>query len=238
MPFLFALLSAWLGFYPFPSPQIPENPTSIFLPMVQRSSPAVYRTGEGTYYDATGDGNCMFGPSPQDLMVGAMNQADYNHAALCGAYLEVTGPKGVVTVRIVDRCPECAPGDIDFSPQAFEKIADLVQGRVPIRWRIVSPDLPGPIVYRFKEGSNIWWTAVQIRNHRNPIASVEYLDSGGNYQPMPRTDYNYFLEANGLGPGPYTFRVTDIYGNVLQDAGIPFIIATEIPGGGQFPPMP
>ena len=39
------------------------------------------RSGEGTFYGATGAGNCSFDASPQDLMVAAMNQADYAGAA-------------------------------------------------------------------------------------------------------------------------------------------------------------
>ncbi|HEX6304699.1 MAG TPA: expansin EXLX1 family cellulose-binding protein [Anaerolineales bacterium] len=210
----------------------------VFLPLVTRSSPETWHMGEGTYYDATGAGNCSFDPSPEDLMVAAMNQTDYANAALCGAYIEVEGPKGIVTVRIVDRCPECASGDVDMSPEAFALIADLVAGRVPIRWRIVGPEMQGPIVYRFKEGSNQWWTAVQIRNHRNPVAKVEYGLSNGEFKAVPRTNYNYFVDASGMGPGPYTFRVTDMYGNVLQDAGIPHIEGGEVAGGAQFPPAP
>jgi hypothetical protein len=71
----------------------------------------------------------------------------------------VTGPKGVVTVRIVDLCPECKAGHLDLSREAFAQIADLTQGRVPITWQVVSPALAGPIAYHFKDGSNQWWTA-------------------------------------------------------------------------------
>ena len=31
-------------------------------------------------------------------------------------------------------------------------------------WQVVSPALNGPIAYHFKDGSNQWWTAVQVRN--------------------------------------------------------------------------
>ena len=171
-------------------------------------------------------------------MVGAMNQTDYANAAICGAYVEVTGPGGTITIRIVDRCPECPAGNIDLSPLAFSQIAELVEGRVPITWRIVSPDISGPIRYRFKEDSSQWWTAVQIRNHRNPIAKLEFLDTNGQFVAMERQEWNYFLRSGsdqGLGPGPYTFRVTDSYGNVLTDSGIPLNVAGEVAGSGQFP---
>ncbi len=37
-----------------------------------------------------------------------------------------------------------------------------------------------------------------------------------------------------MGPGPYTFRVTDIYGNVLTDSNIPHQIGVDLTGSGQF----
>ncbi|MGQ9548054.1 MAG: expansin EXLX1 family cellulose-binding protein [Roseiflexus sp.] len=234
---IFVFAGVWLlivGNIPPARAQVPVS--VVYLPLVIRD--ANYRTGEGTYYDADGTGNCSFDPSPDDLLVAAMNHADYDTAALCGAFIEIFGPKGRVTVRIVDRCPECARGDVDMSRQAFARIADLSAGRVPIRWRIVSPELTGPIAYRFKEGSSQWWTAVQIRNHRNPIARFEYLRSDGQWQTVPRAMYNYFVAGSGMGPGPYTFRVTDMDGNVLTDTGIPLIEGGVINGAAQFPPAP
>jgi expansin (peptidoglycan-binding protein) len=193
-------------------------------------------TGEATYYTfADGTGNCSFDATPSDLMLGAMNHTDYAASAVCGACVRLTGPNATITIRIVDQCPECPAGDIDLSPQAFEQIAALSAGRVPISWQYVSCSWTGPIVYHFKEGSNQWWTAVQIRNHVNRVATVEYRDSGGAWKQVERLDYNYFVEASGMGPGPYAFRVTDVYGQVLEDTGIPFVEAGDTAGAGQFP---
>lgn len=215
----------------------------VYLPFVIHMSnePVPFgavRSGEGTYYwEANGDGNCTFGPSPDDLMVAAMNHVDYDNAALCGAYAAVTGPKGSVVVRIVDQCPECPAGDIDLSPEAFVKIADLYLGRVPITWQLVSPVLNGPIVYHFKDGSNPWWTAVQIRNHRNPIAKFEYWN-GSAFQEVPRYDYNYFVEESGMWQGPYTFRVTDVFGNQIIDNNVPLLDNADFASQSQFPRPP
>jgi expansin len=125
-----------------------------------------------------------------------------------------------------------------LSQEAFARIANLSAGRVPITWRIVSPALNGPIVYRFKEGSSQWWTAVQIRNHRNPVWSVEYRTATGAFKPAVRQNYNYFVEASGMGVGPFTFRVTDIYGHTIVDNGIALVVGGEVAGSAQFPPMP
>lgn len=213
---------------------------TIFLPLItfQTSDPVPFgpvHAGEGTYYFATGAGNCSFDPSPENLMVAALNHVDYADSALCGAFIQVEGPQGSVMVRIVDQCPECPEGDVDLSQEAFAEIAPLSAGRVDITWQLVSPPLAGPIVYHFKDGSSQWWTAVQIRNHRNPIAQFEYWN-GSSFVAVPRLSYNYFVAGSGMGPGPYTFRVTDTLGNVLVDSNIPLTPDGDASGSGQFPP--
>ncbi len=212
----------------------------VWLPLVVTATAATNPIHEGiaTFYGATGAGACSFAPSPADLLVTAINAEEYERAALCGAYVHVTGPNGDVTVRIVDLCPECKAGHLDLSQEAFALIADPVEGQVAIRWQIVSPLLVGPIAYHFKEGSNQWWTAVQIRNHRNPIASVEYYN-GEQWVAVVRTDYNYFVQTEpGMGAGPYQFRVTDLYGNVLVDNNITHSENGTVDGSAQFPAGP
>lgn len=39
-----------------------------------------------------------------------------------------------VDVTIVDRCTGCKPYDLDFSPGAFERMADQALGRVDVTW--------------------------------------------------------------------------------------------------------
>jgi expansin (peptidoglycan-binding protein) len=206
------------------------------LILSSNSAMAVTHTGEATYYTfADGSGNCMFPATPSDLMVGAMNQTDYDNSNICGSCATITGPDGTIDVRIVDRCPECAPGDIDLSPDAFALIARIELGRVPISWHLRPCPVTGPIEYHFKDGANQWWTAVQIRNHKNPIATFEFEVRPGLWKEVPRVSYNYFVEAGGMGPGPYTFRVRDIFGNMLTDTGIPLVPDGSVTGTGQFP---
>ena len=215
----------------------------LFLPLMQQK-PAVNQplhTGDITYYDANGLGNCSLDTIPGNL-IGAMNKTEYANSTICGAYVEITGPKGVVVVRIVDQCPECPIGRIDLSREAFSRVANISDGLVKTTWRVVSPDLSGPIRYHFKDGSSQWWTAVQIRNHRNPIAKLEVIDTNGQFVEMTRMSYNYFIlngnndsDRHGLGPGPYTFRVTDSYGNILTDSGIALNPDGDSTGKAQFP---
>jgi expansin (peptidoglycan-binding protein) len=174
-------------------------------------------SGEGTYYGATGQGACSFDASA-DRMVAAMNHTDYAGSAACGEYVTVTGPIGSVTVRITDVCPECAAGDIDLSAEAFAKIADPVAGRVPITWQVVAAELSGPVQYRYKEGASRYWTAIQVRNHRLPIAKLEILPSdSSSWIEVARTDYNYFVYTTAIASGALQVRITASTGAVLQD---------------------
>ena len=211
----------------------------IYLPLIHKPDSNPIHQGIATYYYATGAGACGFDPSPEDLMVTAMNAVEYDNAAYCGAYLQVVGPQGTAIVRVVDLCPECGAGHLDLSQEAFAQIAALHLGRVDITWQLISPELSEPIGYHFKDGSNQWWTGVQIRNHRNPVAKFEYLNESGQWVEVERTSYNYFVQTNpGMGPGSYTFSVTDWYGNSLTDFGIPHLENETVHGTAQFPPGP
>ncbi len=193
---------------------------------------AELRTGDVTYYDfADGSGNCGFPATPDDLMVGAMNHVDYAASASCGACVRI---EDTIVVRIVDQCPECPEGDIDLSPSAFAAIAPLETGRVAVSWQYVPCPVEGPVVYHFKEGSNPWWTAVQIRNHRNAIARLE-VQQAGAWVDVARVDYNYFVKEDGMGQGPLAFRITDIDGHTLEDADIPLLDGADAPGAAQLP---
>ena len=189
-------------------------------------------TGRATFYGATGAGNCSFDAS-SNLMVGAMNQADYDNSQACGAFLSVTGPNGTVKIRIVDRCPECPPGAIDLSQQAFAKIAPLSAGRVTIHWHLLSPSGLGSVSYRYKSGSSQYWCGIQMLNHRNPIRSMA-IKVGTSWRTLERQDYNYFLSPSGTGCGG-TIRTTDIYGNQLTQSGIRIAPDAVQAGKGQFP---
>jgi len=200
-------------------------------------NPRPAATGEGTYYNADGTGNCSFAATPSDLMVAAMNALDYGTADWCGACVEVTGPTGTVTVRIVDQCPGCAKGDLDLSPEAFAMLSPLSAGRVAITWHEVACNVSGPLAYHFKDGVSQYWAAIQLRNHRYPIAKLEARVAGA-YQMLGRVEYNYFIEADGLGPGPYALRVTDTRGHIVEDTGIAVGDDITRTGASQFPVCP
>ncbi|KAI9225353.1 MAG: RlpA-like double-psi beta-barrel-protein domain-containing protein-containing protein, partial [Piptocephalis tieghemiana] len=93
-------------------------------------------SGQGTYYDISSQGiSCEKQDLPKENgdMVAAINGKQYKKS-LCGKCVQATGPIGTVKVQIVDYCSSCPHGDLDFTPEAFDKIAKRKDGRVPISW--------------------------------------------------------------------------------------------------------
>jgi expansin (peptidoglycan-binding protein) len=126
--------------------------------------------GVATWYAADGTGACSYDAS-NDLMVTAVALPDWAGSAHCGQCLEVWGPSGHIVVRVVDQCPECPSGHLDLSYQAFDAIADPNTGVIPIAFRSIECPVAGNLALRQKEGSNVWWFAVQPRDTRYPTVS-------------------------------------------------------------------
>lgn len=176
------------------------------------------KEGLATFYDATGSGNCGFDASPDDLDVAAFDANSYASSAACGACVRVKGPNGEVTVRIVDSCPGCDANHLDLSRSAFTKIADPSRGRVPVSFQTVACAVSGGMGFHFKDGSSKYWTAIQVRNHRLPVAKLEYRREG-TFVEMKREAYNFFVESKGVGDQPdgLVVRVTAADGQVVEE---------------------
>lgn len=171
-------------------------------------------TGNGTYF-------------------AAMNTADYQNSAVCGACIQVTTGTGrSVIATIVDECPigsnpKCTAGHVDLSQPAFAQIGNVSDGYLgtghggmitTISWKYVPCPVSGNASLRLKEGNNTVWNQVLVAGARYAISRVE-LNLNGNWVQMSRsTDRNnYYMPPNGaMGSQPYQLRVTDINGSVGQ----------------------
>jgi expansin len=180
--------------------------------------------GKATYYDLAGTkGNCSFSPPADDLYV-ALGPNEYADAAPCGGYLDVTGPKGKVRVKIFDSCPECGTGHLDLSRTAFKRIGNEIDGIIPITYKaVVNPRTPGPVAITFAEGTSRYYWAVVIDNHGNPLKSVKTKGPGVNWMTPSRTDYNTWILDRDVGNGPFSVRMTDIYGHTATATNIKLI---------------
>ncbi len=193
--------------------------------------------GEGTFYDRETPGACNLDDYEAVYYTVAMQTEDYMNN-MAGAYIEITDKDGdKVQAMVTDRLPEGKKGDIDMTRKTFLAIEPEITGRMNITWRIIPLPTDEPICYKFKPTSSEYWAEVQVRNHRYPVKSLEYFDNNTKqYVALERKEYNYFAAANGMGKGPYTFRVTDIYGHVCIDENIPLDTSEKlINGKANFP---
>ena len=72
----------------------------------------------------------------------AQKTTNPNDNPFCNRKIRATRKKGqgnvTVDVTIVDRCTGCKPYDLDFSPGAFERMADQALGRVDVTWAFLN----------------------------------------------------------------------------------------------------
>jgi expansin (peptidoglycan-binding protein) len=170
--------------------------------------------GHGTHYDLAGAvGSCNFKP-PADGLYVALGLTQYTAGLPCGSYIDVTGPKGKVRVKVFDSCPECTVGWLDLSHNAWAKIASFSTGWIDITYKAVpNASTPEPLSVTFAKGSSPYWWAILIDNNSNPIKSVQAKGPGGSWMTASRTDYNFWLIDKNTGKGPFSIRMTDIYGH-------------------------
>jgi expansin (peptidoglycan-binding protein) len=196
-----------------------------------RSTQATYDPG------IPGGGNCTYGPS-EDLMVVGLSAADYAGSFGCGGCLEVER-SGVATIRVraVDSCLSCAAGDLVLSAEAFQMLEpNLDVGVIDVAWRWVECDVDGPISIHFMDGSSDLFLAVQVRDHRHRIQSVDAQVSGADsWRGLDRLNYNYFVADPGIGFGPLDFRIRDVYGHEVIESGMEVASDVLRPGTQQLP---
>jgi len=180
---------------------------------------------------------------------GAMNTADYDDAAVCGACVEVTrdGTK-TVDLTIVDQCPtasnpKCTAGHIDLSEAAFEQIGLASEGYLGtgnggavgvISWKYIPCPVTTDVTFEIKPGSTQYYAPILVESHRYPIVSVEAKLSD-TWTQATRQSYNYWIVGGGgLGVEPFDVRATDINGSVLA-ATIDLSPGVAQSAGEQFP---
>ncbi|MFJ8958391.1 expansin EXLX1 family cellulose-binding protein [Lentzea sp. NPDC102401] len=204
---------------PSPTTTTTTAPTRVGAPLAGKIKPGEPRQGVATFYDSDGGGACSYDPGP-DPLTAAMNEADYEGSAACGAYVLVQAGGKSITVRITNLCPApCRPGQLDLSAQAFAMLAAPVKGEIPVTWTLVSPETSKSIAIRYKTGSSQYWCGIQVLDHRNPVARLE-VQAGGQWRQLKRAEYNYFLSENGAGCGG-AIAVTDVHGERLVVNALP-----------------
>jgi len=231
----------------FPKVQSPTpTPVNTSLPNDNEPYPGwdKIRSGFATYTGSGYEGGiALLDPIPSDMEIVAVNKPDFNcygvQAALAGAYLEVTGPKGSTVVYVTDCYTEAPEGALDLCGISCDKIGNtnVPGGKIDVTWRIIPAPITGNFIYRILPASSKWWMAIQVRNHKYPVMKMEYFKDG-EWIDIPKDRCNYFV-INNLDTSTIKIRLTDIRGKTVTDTidSIPDnpIDGCFIPGNAQFP---
>jgi expansin len=213
--------------------------------------------GRATFYDAAnptgGKGASGYDvPTSDELYkVVAINNVQWNGSEASGGFFEVSGPKqregaAPIIVQVVDYLYERADG-MDMSAEAFERVADPVDGIVNINYQLVGPGDDYVTAYGYSIGQGIvvegipetnpYYAAVRLNNHRYPIEKVQLLADNGNAIELNReSDNRFVLSGNYPLYGAQDLLVTDIFGQqvTLDDVNITNSSNADLVTGEQF----
>jgi expansin (peptidoglycan-binding protein) len=148
----------------------------------------------------------------------------WQEGRICGQCVEVTaltseGAKQVV-VRIMDKCADGYCG-IDLGGNAPSDLMVDGFGRYEGAWRLVTcvghPETyDGQPSLFVKDGSNGYWSAVQVRNPDTAVAAIEWQDLGdagsqGTFSYASPSIENYYLVPTEVLQGNATYDLTVRY---------------------------
>jgi expansin (peptidoglycan-binding protein) len=199
--------------------------------------------GQATWFESEpAAGACSLPLPPTTLYAALSFDGEWEGSAHCGRCLRVTGPLGDVTVVVTEVCDGCPPGSLDLAPDAFDQIANPLDGIVPVAWETVACDVGEANMQLMFEGSHQWYLKVQVQQHRHGIAAVWVRDSeASEWTPMQRTLDNHFelIGVSGAFIAPLRFRIEDVHGQVVETQEIAAIENdTPLDTGVQLEPCP
>lgn len=150
-------------------------------------------------------------------------RGQWNGGRMCGQCVEVsartpTGWKSTV-VRIMDKCPDANCG-IDLGGAPAQLLMGDQPGRYSGKWTLVSCDghpevSDGPPALYVKEGSNAFWSLVQVRNPAQRIQEIrvrkqrDTASTAWNALPWATEAENFFKVDPKIlqDPGAYVLEV-------------------------------
>lgn len=181
--------------------------------------------GDGTAYSDTVESGKSFACSMRELAptftrnFAAINSEQWENGNSCGRCIKARCvddrclvKNEDVLVQVVDLCPECSKGDVDFSFGAYEDVTGLWPHRLNIEWEWAScaPEIEGTIKFWPKDGINPWFTAFYLSNSRYPIKSLKL-----NGVELDRSPFQFWTQ-HGSMPESGELEITADSGAVVK----------------------
>ncbi|KAI5824221.1 barwin-like endoglucanase [Schizophyllum commune Tattone D] len=106
-------------------------------PAAEIESRAAEISGRATYYLPENNyGACGTRIKNTDYAV-ALSSDQYGGGSHCGKKLKASYNGHSVTVTVRDLCPGCAANSLDLTSSAFQQLAALSVGNIPVTWNWV-----------------------------------------------------------------------------------------------------
>jgi expansin (peptidoglycan-binding protein) len=224
------------------------------LPLAEINYDAGEQSGRITYYEQSPTVACDIPQSEWPRCTAALNESEFQGGLACGATARLRNNGKEIEVMIVDLCPvqgneQWCSGDkphFDLGGSStFSQLEPPLTGvkDISFEW-LPTPVGDTPVKLRFKDGVNPWWVAIQVLNHRYPVAMLEIQDPQnsqwrtGNRALAGMWNYWQFdFTGNGLAP-PFNIRITDQYGQVIEEKAAVVQEKYLWSGVHQFPLLP
>ncbi|KNE66365.1 hypothetical protein AMAG_11508 [Allomyces macrogynus ATCC 38327] len=139
------------------------------------------------------------------------------------------GDKSIVA-HVINKLPDAdrGPGDLDVTGPVWRTLMTIPPGQLfDVKWEVVDcPDVSGPLVYKWKDGSSQYWAGIEIRNHNKPVVSVTVNGIKG-----PRKMFHDFVSDSGFGSaGQFTVVTTFSDGISITDYNVLLRSGAEVQG--------
>jgi hypothetical protein len=189
---------------------------------------------------ATATTSCGYAVADLPRYYAAVDSTTFDTAQACGACIRIQASNIALEAIVVNLgSSRLAPDRPRLGVSRASLTLLLPDGStfVPegIPWTFTScSSATEGMIFTLQQGSSTTYAALLVQNHRYRIQKAEYR-SGAAFRALVRTTYNSWVAQTGMGAGPFTIRLTDINGAVVEQTGIPLSVEMPFRGQAQFP---
>ena len=210
--------------------------------------------GRITFYAQSNIVACDIPQSEWPQYTTALSEKHFQGGLACGATVRLINGGKEIQAMVVDLCPvkgneQWCSGDLTHfdlgGSDAFAQLEPPETGvkELSFQW-LPTPVGDAPVKLRLKDGINAYWVAIEVINHRYPIAKLEIKDpqseewiAGDRTKPGMYNYWQFDFTGNGLQT-PFQIRITDQYGQVIEETGTVIEEKHMWTGKNQFPLLP
>lgn len=197
-------------------------PAFLFLGLLSYSQSCTMPSDSATltWFNTIYTSGCSFSTmNTNDPVVWLSSDLFYSEE-MCGACLELSTDISSTVVKVDGECTGCPNGHIDVNKPAYDLIAPSMSGNYRAKWTMTECPFATNLQIAITSSSNPWYFSATLIDHLYPVSTLEFWN-GTNYNFILRNSNNQFEDPMGIGSGPFQFRISDIFGHVIEVMNVP-----------------